>query len=559
MSTIQSFLSAPSYGYDFVVAVTQASINTTMKEYLSVANQPVVTMYYNQDENGNPVVVDYATLMTQTNGTDPFSVQNWDASEPSTAGVTNIGQSNFWYGFKAQIGLPPGYAPQNIPDLVSLNPGTGAVSFTLLCSSFTVVEANFGRHGLTSFVNQSQQPGAAWLFTSTVPVNTLINNTKLPADVQQQLNNLGPNAFSVQQLMFDLDNAALETVPTLSGVAAGSAVATALNEAFVGAYCSALKGSALPVLGYTIVPNNPAANTSSLSVSKMNFEISPYVPANAGPEISDLNTLNYLCATGNDALPPAVPFTWNWVEQSEEDCYDGAIAINRKALANYFCQHLMNIAEVNCYVPSVHVALSGFLDTQCNWTWNLSRGQTPSISLPATGSTILDISYQSSKAYDQAGLNGDMGSAGLSSNYSMTVSATGNTIVISQTLVVWISLSSLSDNTEGNVVNRTITDTYTVTINENGGLMLSAPVSTVTNSPDDVSVSGFTSFFNGLNDLSATISNYANDVAATQLTDVPVSAIQNFVFPGGKTFTYASVGFSENQDLVAHITYTQPQ
>ena len=41
-------------------------------------------------------------------------------------------------------------------------------------------------------------------------------------EAQEQIKNLGNQAFSVQQLLFDLDNAALETVPTISGSPLGS-------------------------------------------------------------------------------------------------------------------------------------------------------------------------------------------------------------------------------------------------------------------------------------------------------------------------------------------------
>jgi hypothetical protein len=41
MSASQSFLSSPEYGYDYVVAVTQDSINATALAFLST-KQPVV-------------------------------------------------------------------------------------------------------------------------------------------------------------------------------------------------------------------------------------------------------------------------------------------------------------------------------------------------------------------------------------------------------------------------------------------------------------------------------------------------------------------------------------
>ena len=51
------------------------------------------------------------------------------------------------------------------------------------------------------------------------------------------------------------------------------------------------------------------------------------------------------------------------------------------------------------------------------------------------------------------------------------------------------------------------------------------------------------------------MAGWARSFASTNLTDVPVSFVQNFVFPGGSTFSFTDASFSDNQDLVSHITY----
>ena len=58
--------------------------------------------------------------------------------------------------------------------------------------------------------------------------------------------------------------------------------------------------------------------------------------------------------------------------------------------------------------------------------------------------------------------------------------------------------------------------------------------------------------------LSDNVDEWAQSCATTNLTDVPVSFVQNFVFPGGATFSFVDAGFSGNQDLVSHITYADP-
>jgi len=66
---------------------------------------------------------------------------------------------------------------------------------------------------------------------------------------------------------------------------------------------------------------------------------------------------------------------------------------------------------------------------------------------------------------------------------------------------------------------------------------------------------GFLNFWADAQSLSDDVTAWARSFAATRLTDVPVSFVENFVFPGGSTFTFTDASFSANQDLVSHITY----
>ena len=551
MSVSQSNLT--SMGYDLVVAVTQDSINTAMLEYLSQGNFPVFAQYYNQDANGNPVAVDLATLLTQTNNTNPFDVPNWNSTEtPVPASITNIDNSSFWYAFQAQLGLPPGYTPTTYPNIITLNPAAQTVTFTLLCSQFQVVAGTFGRQGLTSYLNSSQPSGDAWLFTSTVPLQSLLSNNNLPPNVQAQLDNYGANAFSVQQLLYDFDNAALESVPVLTGVTQGTPLANALNEGFIGAYFTAMQQAGQPVLGYSINTNNPSPFQSSLIISDMNFETSQYTP----PSIPALNTFNYVCGVGSDTVPATLSqFPWNWIETTEESSYNGAIAISKNIFTTFLNNELINIAKANCYLAYVHVVLSNY-DTECTWSWSMTPDQQPTTN-PASGTQILSYSYSSS-SNDQAGEDGCIGSMTLTPSYSMTVNVSGSTMTIVQNLTVYCELSSMGDDTAGNIVNKTITDVYTLSVNGQGQIQVGAPVSTVVNSTDNLDISSFMSFFNDLNNIVSTVENYANQVTATALTDVPVSTLNTFVFPGGSTFSFADIAFSDYQDLVSHIVYDMP-
>jgi hypothetical protein len=290
----------------------------------------------------------------------------------------------------------------------------------------------------------------------------------------------------------------------------------------------------------------------------MELEVSPYVNPTAGQSnIADLNTLNYLCQTNGGKLPPPVPFTWNWVEKDDEATMNGAIAINRNTFANFFKDQLTGYIQGNCYSCADRVWLSGIFDQNIHYSWKLSGGQTPTISMPDTGDEVLNYSY-SSTAFDQAGLDGDMGRMRLTSNLNASVSFVGNTIVIKQTLLIPIYIRVMQSSENWNSVNKTITDTYTLSIDSSGSLTAKLTTKVDDNSQPAPTANWFINLFTGLNDLIKDIDDWTKNFFQTSFTDIPLNVAQQFVFPGGKTFAFKDVNFSENQDLVSNITYVQP-
>ena len=555
MSASQSDLSNAAYGYDFVVATTQDSINGGLQQYLYDTIFPSVEMYWNQDAQGNPVPVTRAELLTQTNGTDPLLVPNWTEGQPMTQDIRNINDSNFYFAFQAAVGIPADLAPQDIPDIITLLPASQSVIFNLLCAQFTVVTCTFGRRGLTSFTNVSQPADTPWTFKSIVALKQILDDdTNLPTYVQSQLNDLGPDAFSVQQLLFDLDNASLESMPVIGGAEPGSLAYAALQQVFVGAYFTAMQKSGQPILNYSIVQKAPQEDAATLALTQMELEVSPYTPA--GSTTNGLNTLNYLCATNSDALPPPVPFTWNWVESSEESSFDGVVSINRDTFAQYFQDQLTNLVSQNCYLPSVQVTLSAFADSKITYTWSMTPGQTPVVTTPGTGADVLSYSY-SGFATDAAGVDGDMGSMNLAPTYSATVTFSGTTIVITQNLLINVYVRSLQSSETWNAVDKTITDTYSLAVTQDGHLTSSVQSAVTDQSDPTPSANWFIDIFTSLNDLTNDVGTWAQSLAATSFQNLPVNVAQAFVFPGGQTFAFKDVVFSDNQDLVSHISYVQ--
>ncbi|GAA1364348.1 hypothetical protein [Streptomyces beijiangensis] len=563
MTAQKSNLSSPKYGYDFVVATTQASINATMKAFLSGLTQPVVTVCYVADFQGNPVLIDYDQLKKNAHGSDPFTIPA-NADPNTSQDLRNLVEARFMMGFRAQIGLPPGLAPGSIPDIVTLGSNTASVTYNLLCSKFSVVKLTpGGGYSPPAWFSQSQPAGSPWIFQSKVDLRLSTTSptaySKLPPAVQAQIKNLGAGAFTVQQLLFDLDNAALETIPTIKNVPPGDPLYSILQQFFLGAYFAQMRQNGSPVLGCTI--KETKAPVSTLTLTDLNLEVLPFLGSNGQPIVNptpaqqDLAALSYLCAADGNALPAAVPFSWNWVEANEQADFDGVVAINRNAFANYFRHQLAPYVPSNCYLPSVRVTYdAGKVETR--YSWSMTSGQAPSFTMPATGPTVLTFHY-GADSVDQAGLNGDLGKMELRPSYDISVSFTGNTIKVVQHLVVYLYVRSLATSTDGNVVDLTVTDTYTLGIGQDGRLAATL-TTTRQDGSKNPSVDPFLNFWTDLNKIIGAVKNWLQAVVSPNLKAMPVSAAQNFVFPGGRTFAFKSAGFSDFGDLISHITYTDP-
>jgi len=548
MGANQSNLS--NTGYDYVVAVTQDSINASLEQYL-YQGLPEVTLCYTYDANNNPVATDFATLVANAGNTNPFDVPDGTAS--SDPRVQNLNNAAFAFAIKARLGVPP--KVKNLPPILALNPGQSNVTYTLMFAEFMATELVFGPRESITWVNQSQPSGTSWTFSGAVDLNFQDTSfTTLPSGVQARLKD--PGDFSVQQLYYDLNSSDLEQGFQFSNVPSNSALNTFMTADFIDTYWKHL-GTGAEVLGYGA--QQVAGNPGPLAVTDVNFFTPDAVGGNGAPL-----TLNYLCAANGDPLPDTTHagFGWNWVDAGEVSQYDGVAALNRNTLARYLdgvappgCDSLASYVPQNCFTPWVKVTYEGGIEIEVDYSWNMTGGQAPTVTYPATGSTILSYSYQSPTAEDDAGLDGSAGEMKLSSSFNLDVSVEGNQLVIVQHLVVWTYTRYLATSASGNIVDKQITDTYTIGVDDHGQLAVSLQSSVPVDHSETPGANGFLNFWADVNSLASDVKTWAQNFAATSLHDIPVSLVQDFVFPGGGTFSFLDAKFSDNQDLVSHITY----
>jgi hypothetical protein len=552
MSQVQSNLS--STGFDYVVAVTQDSINAALEETL-YAGQPEVTLCYAYDESDPPVPVpiDFAALVAAASGTDPFTVPAGTAGQDPR--VQDLGNAGFAFAVKAKLGLPPGIPPASLPPIVALKPGQSNVTYTVTFAELTVAEIVYGPRNSMSWFSQAQPRGTSWTFSGTVDLDFQDTAfTELSPQVQNRLKDIGdPGIFGVKQLYYDLNSSALVQGFEFDGMPANNALGAFMTADFINTYFKSLNGA--EILGYAAAQVADVA-PASIPVTDVSF----FTPDAVG-DIGAPLTLNYLCAAGGDALPDTTHagFGWNWIEPQEALQYDGVAALNRNTLARYIggatlpgVGSLSGYASGNCYLPSVTVSLNAA--SQPVYQFSAAPGQPLTVNYPAAGGLLVAYSYRAD-ASDQAGLDGDLGRMEISTSYDLTVSIQDGEIVVDQHLVFFTSVRHLATTAEGNVVNKRIIDTYSVAVNDSGRLVVALKSTAGTDDSQRPGVDGFLDFWTNVNELSDAVANWAQALTSGHLKDVPVSFADNFVFPGAATFTFADAAFSESCDLVSHITY----
>ncbi|MGC2087570.1 MAG: hypothetical protein WA702_29880 [Bradyrhizobium sp.] len=589
MSVSQSNLSDPHYGYDLVVAVTQASVNATLKQYLAGLSAPEVFICYVYDTNNNLVPIDYKTLVANAGGTDPFSIPN-NAKPATDPGLQKLTAANFAGAVKAQIGLPD-LPLESLPAIATFGAGSSApVLFKLLCSEFQITGFQYGPRGSATWINQSQPTGSGtpWYFSANVFLNDapVDPNSPVPPAVQQRINELRhsvQNAFTIQKLFLDLSTAILESSPRIEGIPEGWPVWSLISQLFLGAYFGKLQQKGDPVLSYSFTVHAPRPTT--LQLGAVSRECSPLLLNgqkinNPSPAQLNATELVYV-GTQSTTVPTPVPFAWNWVELGEVNAVSGVQAVRRDVFFNYFSNLINPETAALCISTHVEMHHSGE-----NFTISYSSGQSSSpqpfrvispIGQPGSDgfTDVLSLSFANNSSDDSTSsthlvsISGDY-------NYDMTgrVAVKGNQIRIQIHATVYMEFRhhevgvGYTDLPGRNYYDKTLTVLYTLGVDQNGALQV-----TETHGTQDTSAAwaydpgGILGKFGFENKLRDAVTDVENKLAARidsafttyvgQMT-ATINGYRAWVFPGNDAFTFKNLGFSSGSDLTAQLTYVNP-
>ena len=517
--------------YDTVVAVTQDAVNEELADFLD-GLQKQVALYYAYDSSGNMIEVseDQATVIFT--GTLDYALDD----------------------------------DGNPVDIVTLytEKGNQTVAYNITFSNATFQVKPFG-------INITQAPGATWIIQFNVDLNLQPSNIDdLPANVrtayQTYVNDLGPDAFSVQQLYTDLNFAYFAQFVGIEGL---PDLAQSILQTLMQLYLAGVQQQGGLIFGYTLQALSSETAAPTFMPTALDFCVTPYTDSSGNHSDHGLDTLNYLVMTGDNPLPPYPPtsFPFNWVD---DDSVAGAVAIGRDLIVGHIVNQLNPILTPLCPVVSVTADGNGT-------SIQLTGGSAQSFNIASAGSQVASFSYVSNPPqaswhdWDYEVTN----TASASYSMSCNITAAGNTITLSGSIT---ASASTNDQSGGANVATTMPST---TFNWSVDLVLTTDLTTngqldldIANADFDgpPSVSGedaswWQQFLNGLGGYWTT---YADNLQGVrdQVSSVLVNLqpqlqallapTNDFVFPGANTFLFSNPQFSNCCDLVADTAYLAP-
>jgi hypothetical protein len=370
----QCRLNDSKYGQDIVVALSERAVNSTMVQYLNkMRGSGIVNniIFIASTERGkDPVPVDYEKFKTDA-GVDPFAIPAIPVppkDKPTDERLLKLRKHHFRFAIRVKPGIPQGVRTS----VLSLKDGIKQVHYKLYCSEFLITQIDLGNdpEDPPAYLVWSQDPKSPIHFG--VDINLQLSDIKakdwteagVPSNVANRaidlIKNYGAGAFSIQQLVFDINSARLTNPPIIQGLATDQDAYNWIQTKFLNVYWKHQKDAGEPVLVYNVKfhDNVPVAGRPSLTMTDLDLAVQPYLndDLTAPKELSsDEQRLAALCYLGTTSgtVKGYQKFDWNWIIPSEASQFHGVIAIRRDTFADWFAAKLNVHIEESCRIPHV--------------------------------------------------------------------------------------------------------------------------------------------------------------------------------------------------------------
>ena len=584
MPATQSFLNMAPDRPDLVVAITEASIDSALRASLLRTSAGLEVMcFIGHEEPGDPsAFIQRLDLVGRCLGNDPFGIPDGTPYNDERIHLFNL--SNFSMAFSINLGMPNGVKPRDLPQpILQLNKGDDGYdgTYNMYCSQFTIVwnEQPNARNGNQGHWHVWEQgPGEAWPVAVRVK---LVHETVVDHE-----------GMSVQQVRVDLDNAAWSPFVSFGPVGWDSDTVPRriLKKNFLGAYNDLLRlfpGGQPALKLKTLVPPGrgirvPDGNDGFMRITDFTTRVAPY-PALSDPAFghNDCRALELLCTVNGRLLPApsATTFPWAWAEPGDVPSSGGVIAVHRLVFIDWIKAQLMPAIRMGCIVPIVDVSTGWTANVPptspspftfpaglepVHWNWSLDFMTEPDIVIitPENNPRVLAVRQERIAMAQCDALHfPDFASLLIHTQFMADVDTRGTTVVVTRYHIAEIKWHWLRQaqpaGTELLVFNRTVVDTYALTVDTEGRMSLGDPLSSVTDTSQPFGAGTFDFISAPLLQLCNEIRNVCEAAAMTPLfRSAEFDRLRSFVFPGAGSFTFREARISVGGDLICYITST---
>ncbi|KAF3066862.1 hypothetical protein CFAM422_008838 [Trichoderma lentiforme] len=528
-------------GCDFVVATTQASINSGMVKFIDQARQEVKYLCYlvnpTTGDLEDPITLE--ELMKRTGGISPFDIpKGTPYDDPSITACTN---ALFQVGIKMRIGIPRNVNPRDL-SIVNFGQKLRSVDFNMYYSDITVIENDPVKWGYSGSWNIWEQPrDKPWVASCTVdlvlddlnrhlddPYFNYHPDAKL--QLKHALENLSDTNFSLKQLCLRW----MFTKPRDDVNFPGMDMKTKAGGCLAVTYPNHDPSLYMTATGRVV---NPPRDSSGNPLSS---------PSSSEQAIA---TLSYICTVNNNRLNDLSDFNWNWVRPEDVNNKSGVIAIRRNVVAQFFLDVLKRLAPRYMYEPVAR--------KEGNYRLQLLKGEW--LSPPSEPLPSWDDQSNGMKVYIGQGIK--YAKVDIHPGYSCDVYFEGQEVRIEQRL--WVTAAVAAefphqnrDHAEHKPFDKYLTEKYSVSVRQGGGFYLGRTSYTSDDkseqcwefgdsdsSDTETAKKGF--FYN--------LRQMMDDLMPAEMSLIDICQPNRFIFPGGQPFTYQDPFFSKHQDLIASI------
>jgi hypothetical protein len=470
------------YGYDMVFAATLGSINTAMRQYITKVSDDAATkilrVYYTRNAEKKYVEVS-PEVTAALNALSLFSIPNVEAQRipEQIAAIETARREKIYYGFEVELGLPEWVGPSDrIIDFETGETGNHAkVKYNVPFKQLNIFEFiidwdDYEYHTVLQGENK-------WVFSFTVDLGLVgVTKDNLPDDIKKIVNNIDPaSMFSINQLYLDMNTPYLMSYPQIIITEDAKAV---FERNFVDRYFKTLEGHAgNPVFAYTVTLPQGGGKRFLLTPEDFRFWVSPYF-VNGKPDTSRkyLYTLNYIVQCEKDKPINLREFTWNWVDAEEYGAgITGALVISNTQVYKFAADEYIKLIENLLYTTVATVSVYGIKIT-------FSLGIEKDISAKAKFDKAV-YSYEKKTHCSDSGKLA--GTTNIDFNYTLDATLrnyknpAGECVLECAVVTkLYLNIDNTFATSAGNIYNMKTSYSLTISVDNQGKLMLSPHVET---------------------------------------------------------------------------------